>query len=712
MSGWTPVDAPRVVGSAVTLVEGAAFCISKPNGDFEPGAPHGLFYRDTRILSGFDLRVDGASVEALASMIIQPFSATFVCRHTIAVGPSEATVVVQRERSVGTGLREDVSLRNFSATRATYQIDLLIDSDFADLFEVKEGRAGDRRAVQRKPQPSGLELTQSTGQGRGVFVQAQGAEPTEHGLRLTATIASGGRWSATILVTPILDGRHVPTWFPIGRPVEESVPARRLLAWRQESPIAQADDPAIERTLQRSRQDLGALRIFDGEHPDRAVVAAGAPWFMALFGRDSLLTALMALPLDQRLALGTLLTLAGHQGQRVDPQSEEEPGKILHEVRLGVEGGLTLGGSHVYYGSVDATPLFVVLLHELRRFGLPLETVEDLLPAVDRALAWIIDYGDRDGDGFVEYHRANPRGLANQGWKDSWDGINFADGRIAEAPIALCEVQGYVYAAYLARGYFAEEAGDPIRAAGWRARAAEFKEAFNAAFWMPDRGYFAIALDRDKRPVDSCASNMGHCLWSGIVDADKAALVADRLMSPEMFSGWGVRTLGTTMGAYNPVSYHNGSVWPHDNAIIASGLMRYGFVEAAQRIATGLFDAAEAFDGRLPELFCGFDRAEFPEPVPYPTSCSPQAWAAATPVHLLRTLLRFEPEVPTQVVYLDPALPASFGRLQVSRVPLGGSRLDVHVVGDQVVVEGLPPGIRVARSSADGRNEAIIRGRV
>jgi glycogen debranching enzyme len=305
-------------------------------------------------------------------------------------------------------------------------------------------------------------------------------------------------------------------------------------------------------------------------------------------------------------------------------------------------------------------------------------------------------YGDRDGDGFVEYERATDRGLQNQGWKDSWDGITFADGRLPEAPIALCEVQGYVYAAYRARAALAREAGDEQTAEQWCDRAAALKSAFNERFWLPDRGWYALALDRDKRPVDACASNMGHCLWSGIVDDDRAARVAGHLLSPEMFTGWGVRTLSSAMGAYDPVSYHNGSVWPHDNAIVVAGLMRYGFVEEAQRIAEALLQTAGHFGGRLPELFCGFDRSEYPEPVPYPTSCSPQAWAAATPVQLVRTLLRFDPWLPERKVWVAPVLPEAFTPLRVTGLALGPRRIELEASdGRPAVVRGLPAGVEV-----------------
>ena len=372
----------------------------------------------------------------------------------------------------------------------------------------------------------------------------------------------------SVQVMPVLDGVEIPPRYGTGQPIETSQPAARHEAWRQTAPTVSTPEERLSSVLATSAEDIGALRIFDPDHPDRVVVAAGVPWFMTLFGRDSLLTSWMLLPVDPTVALGTLQTLAHLQGSRVDPLTEEEPGRILHEVRSGLDAEMTLGGSNLYYGSVDATPLFVMLLGELRRWGLATADVDALVPHADRALEWIEEYGDRDGDGFIEYRRATDRGLINQGWKDSFDGINFASGNLAEPPIALAEVQGYVYAAFLARAHFAREAGDAEVARHWADRATAMKRRFNEAFWLADRGYFAIALDAEKRPVDGLASNMGHCLWTGIIDEDKAAAVVDHLMSPEMFTGFGVRTLGTTMGAYNPMSYHNGSVWPHDNAIV------------------------------------------------------------------------------------------------------------------------------------------------
>ena len=695
---------PAGSGASVTLVEGSSFCICSPAGDIGGNGPSGVFFRDTRILSRWELRIDDVIPDPLSATTPDPYRATFLGRLPRRLGRTDTNLLVQRERRIGNGSREDLVLRNPSTEPASCTVTVALEADFADLFEAKEGRVRARGELRVRVQDGMLHLDLHwRGTHRGVVVEAPGGTfEASAGIgsgtgrvRYDALVPARGRWSTSLLVRPVVDGETVEPFFPLDRPRGESLPARRLERWRETTPIATTGNDSLQRTLRRSQEDLGALRIFDPDDPTLAAVAAGAPWFMALFGRDSLLSAYMALPIDRSLALGTLRTLARHQGRVVDPVTEEEPGRILHEVRLGVDSGLSLGGGSIYYGTADATPLFVVLLGEFARWGGERHEVQELLPHADRALEWVERYGDRDGDGFVEYHRATDRGLANQGWKDSWDGITFADGRPAEAPIALAEVQGYVYGAYRARAELARWLGDESGVRRWSDRAVSLRAAFNERFWLPDRNWYALALDRDGNPVDACASNMGHLLWSGIADPDKAALVAEHLVSPEMFTGWGVRTLSSAMGAFDPVSYHNGSVWPHDNAFVVAGLARYGFVTSAQRIAAGLLEAAEFFDGRLPELFCGFDRDEFPEPVPYPTSCSPQAWASAAPVHLVRTLLRFDPDLPRGTLAVDPVLPAAFVPLRVEGVALGSGHVDVQVTAAQTSVDGVPPGVEL-----------------
>jgi glycogen debranching enzyme len=704
VGAWTPDEEPTPIGSALTLVEGSSFCICSPGGDLDGAEPLGVFFRDTRVLSRWDLSVDGETPEPLAAMTPEPYRGTFLGRLARRTGRTDANLLVQRDRRVGNGLREDITIRNPAGEPAAVTVTLAVEADFADLFEVKEGRVQPRGERRVQGQGERLVFDQRwQGRHRGVVVLAPGGSVhavsgvahSAGSIQYEVIVPARDRWTVSLLVQPVVDGEDVGPSFPLDRPLRESQPARRLQQWQESTPIATTGNEGLQQVLRRSQQDLGALRIFDPEQPTLAAVAAGAPWFMALFGRDSLLTAYMALPIDPSLALGTLRTLARHQGRVVDPRTEEEPGRILHEVRLGVESGLSLGGGSTYYGTVDATPLFVVLLGELARWGAEPQEIAELMPHADRALEWVRRRSERDGAGFVGYQRATDRGLANQGWKDSWDGITFADGRVAEAPIALCEVQGYVYDAYRTRAGLAQMLGEGEAAQGWDQRAARLKEAFNERFWLPDRGWFALALDRDDRPVDACASNMGHCLWSGIVDEDKAPMVAEHLLSPAMFSGWGVRTLSSEMGAYDPVSYHNGSVWPHDNALIVAGLVRYGFVQEAQRVTEGLFEAARHFGGRLPELFCGFDRDEYPEPVPYPTSCSPQAWAAAAPVHLIRTLLRFDPQLPHGELWVAPVLPPAFSPLRVEGVALGDARINLEVTAEGTVVERAPQGVHV-----------------
>jgi glycogen debranching enzyme len=704
MAGWNADTAAGPVGAGtVTLVEGSCFCISAANGDIHSELPHGVFHEDTRILSGWSMTVNGQSLEPLAAETKEPYRALFIGRVPRGDGYADSPLIVERLREVADGVIEEITIRNYSGNPVECSVSVGVDSDFADLFEVKEARVQRRWEVVRGADGDSLIISAAWQDLRkAVLVRGRGAVATAGALTYQAMVPASGHWRTRLSVAPAAQK-------DVSRPVRHgtSQSDRRHQEWVAKIPRLQMTNRSIERTLRRSYDDLGALRIEDPAYPERIVVAAGAPWFMTLFGRDSLWASEMALPVDPSLALGTLQTLADRQGKVVDPVSEEEPGKILHEVRLGVSSGLALGGKSVYYGSVDATPQFVMTLASVSRWGFAKQTIAALLPNADRALDWVRNYGDKDGDGFVEYSRLNDHGLLNQGWKDSWDGINFADGTLAEPPIALCEVQALVYSALQARAWMAYDGGDAGLAAQLTDEAAALKKRFNEAFWLPERGYFAVALDGRKRPVDACASNMGQCLWHGIIDDDKVPMVAERLMSPEMFSGWGVRTLATNMGAYNPASYHNGSVWPHDNAIIAAGLMRYGFVEEAQRIATALLEAADYSDGRLPELFCGFSREQVTEPVPYPTACSPQAWAATTPIMLITSLMRYDAHVSRGGFWMDPALPASYGDLHITNAPLAGGRITIDITPSGPSVQGLPEGITFHREHRPWLSELI-----
>jgi glycogen debranching enzyme len=679
-------------GDRLTLVEGSAFLIAGANGDVAPRSVEGFFFRDNRFLSRWRLQVNGQRVEVLASSTLDPYSATLVGRARPLPGRDESSLVVVRHRYVGRGMREDLIVRNYGSEPAYCAIELDFGADFADRVEVKEARLTDASDHAAEHVDGALVFTHRHGSHeRSLRVSfSRPAVLDAHLARWEAVLAPQGEWSLCEQFSCAIDRNEIePRWL-CGQPVARATPAERMAQWRRSVPVVDTDHAGLRAVLTRSAEDLGALRIFDPDFPERTVVAAGAPWYMTLFGRDSLLSAWMALVVDPELALGTLQTLARFQGAEVNPRTEEQPGRILHEMRFGEASSLSLGAGTISYGTADATPLFVMLLGELRRWGLAREAVDELLPHADRAIEWIENFGDRDGDGYVEYQRMSDRGPAHQGWKGSRDAIRFADGRLAEPPIALAEVQGYVYGAYLARAFFAAEQGDHALSARLRQKAAELKVAFNEDFWVEEKGWLAMGLDRDKRPVDALASNMGHCLWTGILDADKADVVARRLLSPDLFSGWGIRTLATSMAGYNPISYHCGSVWPHDNALCAAGLMRYGFVREAQRVIMAQLDAAAHQGGRLPELFSGLDRLELPLVVGYPTSCSPQATAAASPLLMLRTLLRLDPWVPRGKVWLHPSLPDQIDHLHVGRIPLAGARVSVTVEGGKVMVDGLP----------------------
>jgi glycogen debranching enzyme len=702
MPAWTFEGRPPIgglSGDAVTLVEGACFCISSANGDIGADAAHGLFFRDTRFLSMWQLAVNGSGLEPLAVEAVEPFAASFVSRARPVEGRADSTLLVVRRRFVGEGMREDLVVQNLSAEQSACTLTLDLAVDFAHVFDVKEGRGSRRPASSVHPSHESLEYSCSWPEGeRGLTVRASEPLVVSPGRLLAQTaIPPRGEWTVSLYLELSADGFRATPPFSAAAPLHQSEPAVRLRDWRRQTPAISSDHDGLSALVATAVEDLGSLRIFDPDAPERVIVAAGSPWFMTLFGRDSLLTSWMTLLVDPSLAMGTLLALADLQGDKEDPITEEQPGRILHEVRWGAP--LFEGLGDVYYGTVDATPLFVMLLAEAQRWGLDAVVIEHLLPHADRALEWVENYGDRDGDGFVEYQRLTDRGLLNQGWKDSFDGISDAAGRIVEPPLALCEVQGYVYAAYLGRAQLAEKANDGVTAEHSRMVAARLKEAFNEAFWLPGQGWFALGLDADKRPIDALASNMGHCLWTGIVDQDKAEQIGRHLSGPAMFSGWGVRTLASSMGAFNPMSYHNGSVWPHDTALVVAGLMRYGLVEEAQRIALGLVHAAESFGGRLPELFCGFDRSEFGTPVPYPTSCSPQAWAAASIFCVLRALLGFEPAMQNLELRIAPNVPQELGTLRVRNVPLAGERLSVEVSGGEAKLDGLPAGIKLIRGS-------------
>ncbi len=694
----------------ITLVEAKTFCLSDPLGDIQPGSAHGLFYRDARVVSRWELRVEGQHMERLSASTPEAFTARFVLRVPPRQGVADSTLLVVRDRVLGEGLSETITVHNLGHEDTALGLTLHAEADFADLFAVKSG-LGHGGGGEVTASGAELRFTDHADPGRGIVVSATGDPIALRGaLSWRIVVPAHDHWSTQVRAQPVAGHRRAP----VAR--DDRDPGGRMSAWRATATCLTCSDPGVAHILRHTENDLGALRIDEGDGLS-AYVAAGAPWFMTLFGRDSLLTAWMALPLDSTLGVGTLRQLAKLQGKTVNPITEEEPGRIMHEMRRGPVGEL---GGCVHYGSVDATPLFVMLLAECRRWGAEESAVCALIPAADAALDWIDHFGDCDRDGFVEYRRKTDRGPFNQGWKDSSDAITDALGRIAEPPIALCEVQGYVYAAWLARAELAVASGDLHTADRATRKARQLKKRFDEAFWLPDRGRYALALDHRKRPVDGWTSNIGHCLWTGIVPDERAAQVIEHLADAQLDSGFGLRTQSSRMVGYNPMSYHNGSVWPHDTALAVAGLMRYRHVpgarELAERLAEGLIDAAMHFQGRLPELFCGFPRERFGSPVPYLTACSPSAWASAAPLLLIRSFLDLSPDVPSRTLHLDPHLPPRWGRLRLTDLRLGPITVTVEAEGTTMRVEGLPADWTVNGEPSDaaeldpaGMNAAIAR---
>jgi glycogen debranching enzyme len=634
----------------LSVLDGSTFVVGDRLGDIRvgDGREQGFFSDDTRFVSHWVLRVEGAPLELLSLNQSAHFDAKFFL--TPVVRPDQqAPCSIVRHRLVDHVWMEEVVVTNHLHESSQIQVSLEVDADFADLFEVKDAVRAER-TITRTHDGGELTLAYELGDFRRSVTIASSAQGTltHAGFEFSLRLKPGERWSTTFTVSPFAaqPGLEFERRLPRGGlEALESSKSAELETWLAAAPVLEADDPALVRTYRASLTDLAALRI----HPDlgqRATLpAAGLPWFMALFGRDSLITSYQALPYLPGLAATTLRVLAGRQARERDDFHEQEPGKILHELRFGE---LTARGEmphSPYFGSADATPLFLILLDEYHRWSGDDQLVHELESNARAALTWIEESGDLDGDGYVEYQSRNPTtGLINQCWKDSWNSIQFADGRLAQGPIATCEIQGYVYDAQRRCARLAREVwNDPALSERLERLAADLRSSFLRDFWMPDRGYHALALDGDKGQVDSLTSNIGHLLWSGILDADQAAAAAERLLDDQLFSGWGVRTLGAREAGYNPLGYHNGTVWPHDGSLIAAGLARYGHHEAASTVASAILAAAPYFEYRLPEVFAGFPVSLTTVPVAFPTASRPQAWASGTPLLLVTTLLDLQP---------------------------------------------------------------------
>ena len=664
----------------VSILDGNTFVVSDSRGDIEASLtdPTGLFAYDTRFLSRWVLTVNGQRLTPLSTDDLQYFETRFFLVPGTGTVYVDSKLSVIRRRAVGNGFREELKILNHDEKPVDLTIRVDAGSDFADLFEVKDAlkkkgtysaRVNDGRLV--------------LGYQRETFTRATDISATapgrvdKNGLTFRARIRPHGEWSTNLdVVTAALGSGETHGRPTFARPRGRQNMEANLDRWLSDAPTLECDWDALRETYRRSLVDLAALRFSPPILGQRSLPAAGLPWFMTMFGRDSIFTSLQALPFTPSLAATTLRALGDWQGTRLDDFRDEDPGRILHELRYGELTAFEERPQSPYYGSADATPLFVVLLDEYERWTGDRRLVRELEHEARAALNWIDEYADLMGNGYISYQRRNEKtGLENQCWKDSWDSISYRNGRLASFPRATCELQGYAYDAKIRGARLAREVwGDEELASRLEKQAAELKRRFNREFWIADDEYFALALDKGSKQVDALSSNIGHLLWSGIVDKSKAKAIARHLLSPRLFSGWGVRTLAEGEGRYNPIGYHVGTVWPFDNSFIAWGLRRYGFKDEAAQIAAGILSAAEFFDGRLPEAFGGYERTLTKYPVQYPTACSPQAWSTGTPLLLLRTMLGLEPVEDFLVV--DPVLPVGIGHVALLDIPGRWGRVD------------------------------------
>ncbi|MEU1841458.1 amylo-alpha-1,6-glucosidase [Micromonospora chersina] len=665
----------------ISILDGNTFLVSDRRGDIEPSFdfPTGLFSFDTRFISTWLLTLNGQRLHPLSIDDSMSYRTRFFLVPGEPTHYLDAKVSVIRSRSIGGSFDEELTLLNHSGQEVEFTLRVDIGSDFADLFEIKHQRQKKGRTT---PTVSGdrLRLTyRREGFHREVMVTSTApGDFDQEGLTYRLRVGPHGEWTTQLHVeTSIFGarGEDIRATLPLGghRSVAAIHAEQNELIER--APKLGCDCQPLAGAYRRSLNDLAALR-YESIALGVRLLAAGLPWFMTLFGRDSIFTSLQVLPFLPDLVPPTILMLAALQGSRLDDFRDEEPGKILHELRYGETAGFQEQPHSPYYGSADTTALFVILLDEYERWTGDTKLVRQLEQEARGALGWLDSYGDLLGTGYVWYMTRNPEtGLQNQCWKDSWDSISYSDGRLPPFPRATCELQGYAYDAKLRGARLAREHwNDPAYADRLEREAAALKERFNRDFWIPEREYYALALDPDGRPVDALSSNIGHLLWSGIVDESRAAAVAGQLLGPRLFSGWGVRTLADDQGRYNPVGYHVGTVWPFDNSIIAWGLWKYGFRDEAGQICEGMLSASRYFDGRLPEAFAGYERGLTDYPVEYPTACSPQAWSAGTPLLLLRVMLGLEPQ--GEHLIIDPAVPGGMGRVELLDIPGRWGRVD------------------------------------
>jgi glycogen debranching enzyme len=656
----------------VQILDGNTFVVSDERGDISASLtdPTGLFSYDTRFLSKWILTLDGQQLNTLSVDDLNYFETRFFLVPGTGTVYIDSKLSVIRRRAVGEGFDEELTILNHDEKPVDLRVRIDAASDFADLFEVKDALSKKGSYTTRLENGSLVLAYDRDTFARWTTISSSApAELDADGLTFDVHLEPQAEWTTDLQVAA--GGLGVG-----GKKRGRTSKARDLEDWVAEAPGLESDWDPLQQIYRRSLVDLAALRFSPPIARGRSLPAAGLPWFMTMFGRDSIFTSLQALPFVPELAGTTLRALGEWQGSRRDDFRDEDPGRILHELRYGELTAFEERPHSPYYGSVDATPLFIVLLDEYERWSGDRRLVRELEYEARAALRWIDDYADLQGNGYISYQRRNEEtGLENQCWKDSWDSISYRDGRLPGFPRATCELQGYAYDAKLRGARLAREIWKDVAfAQELEEQAADLKRRFNRDFWVADGQYFALALDADGAQVDVLSSNNGHLLWSGIVDKSKAKAVARHLLGPRLFSGWGVRTLAEGEARYNPIGYHVGTVWPFDTSFIAWGLRKYGFKQEAAQLAAGILEAAEMFGGRLPEAFGGYERSVTKYPVQYPTACSPQAWSTGAPLLLLRTMLGLEPIGDHLIV--DPGLPSGIGHLELLDIPGRWGRID------------------------------------
>jgi glycogen debranching enzyme len=679
----------KVGPPTLTINQGNTFMVTNQRGEIDPYQEHGIFAHDTRFVSAYRLTINQAAWQLLSSSNLTYYSAGFEfvnpALQTADGDLPERTIGLSLQRSITESVEETFTITNYHRQPVRFYLELLIRSDFADIFEVRSHnfiRRGDSRTSwdKRRRRLTTIYEHQDFRRSCALAIVAGDSAPQYANGRLyfEVALARGQSWHANCAI-------HLLGHQNSKEPAQPAPERRRAADERQArwygiaAQLTSANED-VYRAYRQSVEDMGALRLDDGDDSDQTwIPAAGIPWYAAIFGRDSLIVALQSMIVHSGFGVGTLFRLAQLQAAEADDWRDAQPGKMPHEMRFGELAHFHSIPHTPYYGTADATPLYLIALHETWKWRGDLALLEQHHATAERCLTWIDQYGDLDGDGFQEYLRRSPRGLDNQGWKDSGDAVVYPDGSQVAAPIALCELQGYVYDAKRRMAEIFDALGEPGQAATLRTQAEDLKQRFNTAFWDQDEGTYCFGLDGHKQPIRSVASNAGHCLWSGIADAARAAQVVRRLMQPDMWSGWGVRTLSARHPAYNPHSYHRGSVWPHDNGIIAAGFRRYGFAEQAGQLARDLWEAAGYFDFyRLPELYAGLPRDKSSFPTQYLGANIPQAWAAATIFHLLQTLLGLRADAPNGRLYVQPALPHWLPDLTLQNLACGPARLTLR----------------------------------